>query len=147
MAATDRVYLGTGLVSLITQAQRFIVTGLSMAVVDFGSYFVLLHLGCHVNIAKATSFIVATSIAYCINRRWTFDAKPSYIRFLEVMALYSLTFSVQVGINYILYTGLAERPWRVPAAFVIAQGAATSINFTVQRTIIFKGQGTEQRSC
>lgn len=108
-----------------------------MAIVDFGLYSLLLSIGLHVNIAKATSFIIATSIAYYINRRWTFAAKPSYVRFLEVIALYTLTFAVQVGINYALYLSLPENVWRVPVGFVIAQGAATSINFTVQRTVIF----------
>ncbi|WP_134084021.1 GtrA family protein [Mycobacteroides salmoniphilum] len=137
MSAIDRFRFEPGLAPLATQVRRFVLTGSSMAIVDFGLYSLLLSIGLHVNIAKATSLIIATSIAYYINRRWTFAAKPSYVRFLEVIALYTLTFAVQVGINYALYLSLPENVWRVPVGFVIAQGAATSINFTVQRTVIF----------
>ena len=42
---------------LKTQAWRFIVTGGLSAVVDFGLYVSLLHLGLQVNIAKSLSFI------------------------------------------------------------------------------------------
>ena len=47
--------------------------------------------------------------------------------------LYALTYGVQVGINYVFYRRSTNKPWRVPVAFVIAQGTATVINFVVQR--------------
>jgi putative flippase GtrA len=124
--------------SLKTQAMRFIITGGLSAIVDFGLYILLLKLGLHVNVAKTLSFIVGTTTAYLINRRWTFQAQPSRARFFAVMALYALTYAVQVGINYLFYQEFAGRSWQVPAAFVIAQGTATVINFVVQRAVIFR---------
>jgi putative flippase GtrA len=124
--------------SLWTQVWRFVVTGGLSAIVDFGLYVVLLAVGLHVNVAKTISFVAGTATAYLINRRWTFQAPPSKVRFIAVCVLYGLTYAVQVGINYVFYMQFEDQPWRVPVAFVIAQGTATVINFVVQRTVIFR---------
>ncbi|MGV0782269.1 GtrA family protein [Mycolicibacterium peregrinum] len=132
---------------LKTQAFRFLVTGGLAAIVDFGLYVTLLRLfstvwhvdeDVRVNVAKTISFIAGTTTAYLINRRWTFQAPPSRARFIAVCVLYALTYAVQVGINFVFYMQFENQPWRVPVAFVIAQGTATVINFIVQRAVIFK---------
>ncbi|BBY26528.1 GtrA family protein [Mycolicibacterium sediminis] len=124
--------------SLTAQAWRFVVTGGLSAIVDFGLYVLFLRLGLHVNLAKTLSFIAGTTTAYLINRRWTFQAPPSRTRFIAVVALYAVTYGVQIGINYLFYSMWDDKPWRVPVAFVIAQGTATVINFVVQRAVIFR---------
>ncbi|MBD8056038.1 GtrA family protein [Rhodococcus ruber] len=117
---------------------RFVLTGGLSAIVDFGLYVLLLAVGLHVNVAKSLSFVAGTTTAYLINRRWTFRAEPSRARFVAVVILYAITYAVQVGINYVLYDALPDEWWRVPLAFVVAQGTATVINFVVQRAVIFR---------
>lgn len=125
--------------SLRTQVVRFLLTGGFSAVVDYGLYRLLnIAFGAPLDLAKAISFIAGTATAYLINRRWTFAAAPSRARFLAVMALYAMTFAVQVGVNHLSLQILGGKSWAIPAAFVVAQGTATVINFIVQRVWIFR---------
>jgi len=127
------------LLSLKTQLLRFVLTGGFSAIVDFGLYFLLYKVvGLNRDLAKAIGFVAGTLTAYLINRRWTFGAAPSRSRFVKVIVLYALTFIVQVGLNHLVLRLLGDELWGILAAFVIAQGTATVINFIVQRVWIFR---------
>jgi putative flippase GtrA len=124
------------------QLVRFVLTGGLSAIVDFGLLVILMALGLSHTPAKSISFIAGTTTAYLINRRWTFRAEPSKRRFLAVVGLYALTFALQVGLFSVLFEFLSARGLsRLPVqiiAFVIAQGVATTVNFIVQRSVIFR---------
>ncbi len=105
---------------LRTQLIRFVLTGGLSAVVDFGTYQVMLHFGLY------------------IHRRWTFQAAGGGKQLASVFGLYALTFVVQLGVNALVLTFVTHNFVGTTVAYVIAQGTATVINFVVQRTVIFK---------
>lgn len=126
-------------VDLKTQLIRFVATGALSAVFDFGLTLLLQEaFGAPFWLAKAAGFILGTTIAYLINRRWTFRAEPSKARFVAVVLLYVVTFFVNVGLYNWLMHEWGTAFLMVALAFCIAQGVATAINFIVQRAVIFK---------
>jgi putative flippase GtrA len=123
---------------LSTQLTRFVLVGGVAAMVDYGSYQLLLALGLWVHLAKALGFIAGTTTAYLVNRRWTFQGQGGRAQFVSVMALYGITFVAQVGMNAVMLALLPQVRGAITVAFIVAQGLATSINFIVQRTVIFR---------
>ena len=125
---------------LRTQLGRFVATGVLSAAVDFGLLVALMAVGLGHTAAKSLSFVAGTATAYAINRSWTFQAEHSHRRLVAVVALYAVTFALQVGLFAVLFPPL-EAAWgrtvAQVAGFVVAQGVATTVNFIVQRTVIF----------
>ncbi|HYZ35170.1 MAG TPA: GtrA family protein [Pseudonocardiaceae bacterium] len=123
---------------LSTQLTRFVLVGAVAFVVDLSCYQTLLALGMYVHLAKALAFVAGTTTAYLINRRWTFQGKGGRAEYASIMALYGVTFVVQVGMNAVMLAVLPSFSGEYTCAFVVAQGVATAINFVVQRTVIFR---------
>lgn len=126
---------------LSIQLFRFVATGGLSAIVDFGLLVAFMNLaGLGYTPAKSLSWVAGTVTAYAINSRWTFQAATTTRRFVAVVALYLLTFALQVGTFSLLAPWLNERFGLTVAqvvGFVVAQGIATTVNFVVQRTFIF----------
>ena len=124
---------------LAAQLGRFVAVGALSALVDFGSYHGLLALGTWVHGAKAISFILGTTTAYLLNRRFTFAAAAGRRRFLGFVLLYGTTFALNIGMNALALALLPlDTPLRFTIAWVIAQGTATVINFVMLRTVVFR---------
>ena len=139
--ATARPTPLSGRGGLLTQIGRFVLVGSLSAVVDYGIYQVLLHLDLHAALAKAISFICGTTTAYLLNKRFTFDVSDSggAGRFTGFLLLYGTTFFVNVGVNQLALHLIPDGTTaRTTIAWVLAQGAATTINFLVLRTVVFR---------
>ena len=129
-AASSRTWRGAAQrtsrsTSLRAQSAKFAVTGALAALIDVSLTW-LLQIGfglLSADPARAVGFIVGTWAAYLLNRRWTFKAKATAVRFAGVLATYGVTFVVNM------------------VAFAISQGTATVVNFAVQRWIIFRKAG------
>jgi putative flippase GtrA len=123
---------------LAAQLTRFVAIGALSALVDFGIYHGLLALGLFPSAAKAISFICGTTTAYLLNRRFTFQSAGGGARVAGFVLLYGTTFAINVGTNALMLAVLPAMPLRVSAAWVIAQGLATVINFVMLRTVVFR---------
>lgn len=125
--------------SLGAQIGRFVAVGAVSALVDFGVYHLLLALGLYVPVAKGISFILGTTTAYLLNRRFTFtEAGGGRARFAGFVLLYATTFVINVGMNSLALAVLPDIAYRTSIAWVIAQGCATVINFVMLRTVVFR---------
>ncbi len=124
---------------LVAQLSRFVAIGAFSALVDFGAYHLLLSLGTWVHAAKAISFILGTTTAYLLNRRFTFSASGGgRARFAGFLLLYGTTFAINIGVNAVMLAVLPEVDLKISLAWVIAQGTATAINFVMLRTVVFR---------
>lgn len=123
---------------LVAQLSRFVAVGLLSALVDFGAYHLLLQLGAWPSAAKAVSFVLGTTTAYLLNRRFTFDATGGRGRFAGFVLLYGTTFALNVGMNALMLAVLPAMPLRTSLAWAIAQGLATVVNFVMLRTVVFR---------
>jgi putative flippase GtrA len=124
---------------LVAQLSRFVAIGALSALVDFGAYHLLLSAGTWVHAAKAISFILGTTTAYLLNRRFTFSASEGgRARFAGFLLLYGTTFAINIGMNALMLAVLPEADLKISLAWVIAQGTATAINFVMLRTVVFR---------
>lgn len=139
MAATPGT-LGRTEPGLAGQLARFVVVGGFSALVDYGVYQALLGVGLDPSAAKAVSFGCGTTTAYLLNRRFTFRAAGGTGRFAAFLALYAVSFAVNVGVNALMLGVLPALPLRVTLAWVLAQGTATTINFVMLRAVVFRSE-------
>ncbi|MCD2188437.1 GtrA family protein [Actinomycetospora soli] len=129
---------------LKAQLVRFVLIGGVAACVDLGVYQLLLALGVWAPLAKGVSFILGTTTAYLLNRRFTFAASSGGgAKFLGFVVLYGSTFAVNVGVAS-LVLHLMDAPSVNPPlvasvlSWFVAQACATTINFVVMKWVLFR---------
>ncbi|MEU6264254.1 GtrA family protein [Saccharopolyspora shandongensis] len=128
---------------VVSQLIRFVAIGGFCAIIDFGTYSLLLGLaGWPVWLSKSISFIFGTTASYLINRKFTFQGANTGNTRAKAGAfalLYAVTFFVNMGSNQALVMVFdAQEPWQFTLFWVIAQGLGTLINFIMLKVLIFR---------
>lgn len=114
---------------------RFLIAGSCAVATDLGFYYLLIEF-LEKSIAKASSFILGTIVAYLINKFWTFEKKRfSSIELIKFVFLYAFTLFVNVKTNQIILTSLENE---LLLAFLCATGLSTILNFIGQKWWVFK---------
>ena len=121
---------------LFQQLFRFVAIGGFCALIDAGTYSVLLGvLGWPTWLSKSISFILGTTASYLINRKFTFSGASTGNSTAKAGAfaiVYTTTFFVNMGSNELLCRIFeAHEAWQFGLFWVIAQGLGTLINFVM----------------
>ncbi len=129
---------------LAAQLVRFVVIGGLAALVDLGVYQLLVAVDLWAPAAKGISFILGTTTAYLLNRRFTFASSAGGRgKFMGFLLLYGSTFVVNVAVASLVLWWLQAPTVGTPplAAFLswfVAQACATTITFGVMRFVLFR---------
>ncbi|MGW0894755.1 GtrA family protein [Saccharopolyspora gloriosae] len=123
---------------LLGQLLRFGLVGVVSATADYGSLLVMVTFGVWQEPARALSFVLGSTTAYLLNRRWTFVSRRDAKEAVAVAAVYAATFVLILTIYSLVRHSLPTSPWQVTIAWVVSQGIGTSFNFLTQRLLIFR---------
>jgi len=132
------------------QVRRFILAGICSVATDCLVYYLLTNY-LPANIAKGISFLTGTSVAYLINKYYTFEqTKKSISEVFKFLALYLTTLSFNIVTNalvlhfspIILSNFDYTNPQLVKLfGFLCATGVSTILNFIGQKFWVFKMKG------
>ncbi len=113
---------------------RFLIVGGAAFGTDLAIYWALIRF-LDRSVAKAASFVLASILAYVLNKYWTFSKmKKSYSQMVKFAILYISTLGANVAVNK---TSLILFPDLVLFAFLAASGTSTILNFTGQKWWVF----------
>lgn len=118
---------------------RFLLSGITAVSSDCLSYSGLLALGCPSSFAKASGFVVGTTVTYILNKFWTFQShEKNTLETLRFVLLYAISLGLNVGVNHL---GLVISH-NVAFAFLCAVAVSTVFNFIGLKTFVFQGNRT-----
>lgn len=123
---------------LRVQVTRFAVVAGLAAAVDLTIYHLALGAGLWDHAARALSFVVGTTLAYVLNRRWSFSVAHSRRRVAEFTALYGTTFFVVLALHALALAVLPVAWWTTTAAWALSQAFGSTCNFIMLRLVVFR---------
>ncbi len=124
------------------QVVRFLVVGLTAAIVDWSTYRSVLWLTSIIPFSKGCGFVLGTIYAYVANRFWTFGEHTHHgldhvYRFIFV---YLSTLALNVAVNSYLLSLMNSFEWRLGFAFIGATLVSSFLNFLGMKFYVFKKQ-------
>lgn len=122
----------------LAQMKKFIIVGFGSAVINYGTFFILLKL-LHVYYlaASACGFLTGLFFSYAFNRLWTFDSKNE--KKLREFFLYALVCIVSLAIALgALKFQVSILRFNPLFANAISIGISATLNFIGLKLFVFK---------
>jgi len=123
---------------LKSEIKRFLVVGFTTVFIDMLVYFACVQLGINLDLSKGIGFIAGTIFAYFANKLWTFSVSGGYKQFISFLALYTMTFGVNVGVNWAILNLLNVSKIIYIGAFLVATASSAMLNFIGMKFLVFK---------
>ena len=118
---------------------RFIAVGLSVTGVDLVFYLTLISIDIETSLSKGISFCIGATLAYFINRSFTFQSsKGGLIRFILFLLLYLFSLIINVISNEVIILHTVGITGSILFGFIIATVLSATINYLGMKYIIFK---------
>lgn len=113
---------------------RYILTGLLAVTTDF-SFYNLLQGQLDYDLAKGLSFIAGSTVAFTLNRSWTFEQNHSAVKQITRFSiLYISTLGANVAVNKL---SLIVLPEYISLSFLFATATSTLLNFLGNKYWVF----------
>lgn len=120
------------------QLLRFGLVGGACAVVDYTALLLWLAAGLAEDPARALSFLCGSSVAYLLNRRFTFRSKRDTREVVALSVVLALTYLIMMLVYAVAWRMLPQDPMGLTLAWALSQGVATTFNFVGQRLFVFR---------
>ena len=118
---------------------------------DFAIYYLLYHNDVQLDIAKGSSFLIATFISYFLNKYITFKTlNRSFMEFTNFVVVHLVSMVIDVGTNrlfLLLLSYFIVGQNKFFLSFVLATGCSVTSNFIGQKFWVFKSRSPAKAIC
>lgn len=117
---------------------RFLVSGVSAAVTEYGVFLVLHSLGLHLLIANSVSFCCGLLISFFLNKKWVFSSNgKTHVEFAQyfVLAMTNLVLS-----NMLIYIGVHWFGWVAWLVKPMTMIMIAAWNYLIFSKLIFRSR-------
>lgn len=124
---------------------RFCMVGTVGFVVDAGTTMLLTQmLAVAAAPARVMAFLVAASVTWALNQRFTFKAGSDMATWLPYVVSTSLGALINIGVYLLWLRWAGHSPTQIVVGVAMGSVCALAFNYTIARRVIFRG-GAGQR--